>query len=341
MVMQKYRFLPFLVDLFFCLVLLPVLCMLLPVERWLTNDPRFVYLLASWLYVVYVTNRLLLVRLCFRKGRYLLLALVLLLAGIAVTWLLTRYQMELPEHRLRRLPGEMRRSAIQQQAVWFLYIIVMAFSAAVGLLGEVYRLASARKDAEMEKKKAELALYKAQINPHFLFNTLNTLYGMIVTGSDRTEKAFTEFTSLMKYMYTCSTMDKVPVETEVQYIRDYISLQKYRVPEHTEVDFSVSGDNTLHLDVAPMIMVTFVENAFKYGVSSTVPGRISVSLSAGDGVLSFSCRNLKVNLPAGKVSNGIGIENCRRRLELLYRGRYSLEVGEKDNWFDVNLTVRL
>lgn len=339
--MLRYRLLPIHIDLFFCLVLLPVLYMLLPVERWMTSNSAFVCLLGAWLYIVYIANRVMIVRFCFRKRRYKLIALAAIAAGIIITYIFAQYQMELPLHRARPFNRATVRPGIQQQAVWFLYIIVMAFSTAVGLLSEVYRLSSARKDAEMEKKKAELSIYKAQINPHFLFNTLNTLYGMIVTGSDKTEQAFTEFTSLMKYMYSYSTMDTVPVETEIQYIRDYISLQRYRIPEHTDVHFDSSGDGTLQMGIIPMIMVTFVENAFKHGISALHPGAIDIRITAENGSLMFFCRNRTVNLSENKESNGIGIENCRRRLELQYHDRYSLDISAKENVFSVELNVRL
>lgn len=307
----------------------------------MTGNQTFVYLLSAWLYATYIANRMLFIPLCFRKGRFALYALAGLAAGIAVTYMLTQYQMDIPIHRSRNISRSIPRIGIQQQAVWFLYIIVMAFSAAVGLLGELYRKETARQEAEMEKQKAELALYKAQINPHFLFNTLNTLYGMIVTGSDKAEKAFTEFTSLMKYMYSSSSRDTVSLETEVQYIKDYISLQKYRLPEHTKVEFRWSGDPTGKESIAPMIMVTFVENAFKYGVSPVTPGNISVDIKAENGLLVFLCENTVLNLPQSEGSKGIGIENCRKRLELLYHGRYSLEIGRENNIFRVELTVRL
>ncbi len=103
---------------------------------------------------------------------------------------------------------------LQQQAVWFLYIVVMTFSMAVGLLTQLYHQIMERQAVEFERKKAELALYKAQINPHFLFNSLNTLYAMVLTGSAQVEDAFTQFIGLMKYMYANNTKDKIPVCTE-------------------------------------------------------------------------------------------------------------------------------
>ena len=105
-------------------------------------------------------------------------------------------------------------------------MVVTTFSMAVGLLTELYRQRMHRQAVEFEMKKAELALYKAQINPHFLFNNLNTLYGMVVTASDKTEEAFMQFISLMKYMYTNHSKDKIPISTEIEYIRQYIALQE-------------------------------------------------------------------------------------------------------------------
>ena len=265
--------------------------------------------------------------------------LVLILVMLAVTYFITRYQMEVPVHRFRRSRSvqHLPKIRLQQQAVWFLYVVVTTFSMAVGLLTELYRQRMHRQAVEFEMKKAELALYKAQINPHFLFNNLNTLYGMVVTASDKTEEAFMQFISLMKYMYTNHSKDKIPISTEIEYIRQYIALQKYRITEDSQVHFSYRHDGTEQLDIAPMLLITFVENAFKYGVSSHQDTEISIRLSAKGRTMHFAVSNAIMRDTA--KGDGIGIINCRKRLALLYPGAHELKISQTADTFSAELSI--
>ena len=265
------RNLPLFIDLAFCLVLLPIMIMLLPIERWLTSNMVFVCILVGWLYIVYITNRCLTVPFMFRRKKYLVWSLVILILMIVITWLITQYQLDMPRH-FRRPPGGRPRPnesslRLHQQGVWFLFLVVTVFSLAMGLLTELFRQIMARHEVEFEKKKAELALYKAQINPHFLFNSLNTLYGMVVTQSEKAEAAFMQFIQLMKYMYSNASKDFIPVQTEIEYIRQYIEMQKYRMNEYTRIHFSYTDDKgTPDAVIAPMLLITFVENAIKHAL---------------------------------------------------------------------------
>lgn len=341
--MWQIKKLPFYIDLVFCLVLLPAMITLLPIERWLVNDSLFVYLLVSWLYIVYILNRRLTMPLLFIGNRRFLVALVLILLTLAGTYFITRYQMEIPFHRMHssRFRQPVPKIKLQQQAVWFLYIVVMTFSMAVGLLTQLYYQIMERQAVEFERKKAELALYKAQINPHFLFNSLNTLYAMVLTGSAQVEDAFTQFIGLMKYMYANNTKDKIPVCTEVDYIRQYIGLQKYRIPRDFQIHFSYHHDETDQMGIVPMILITFVENVFKHGVSSQHAGEAFVDIRMEKGELLFSTRNPLLNHHRSNSSKGIGIENCRKRLDLLYPGRYTLMTGAEGEEYVVTLSLAL
>lgn len=341
--MIQIKKLPFYIDLVFCLFLLPAMIMLLPIERWLVYNSVFVYLLIGWLYLIYIINRRFTMPYFFKGNKYILFAILFLLLAVAGTYLITHYQMEYPHQRMRkiRIPANIPKIQLQQQAVWFLYMVVTTFSLAVGLLTELHRQIMARQEIEFEKKKAELALYKAQINPHFLFNTLNTLYGMVLTQSENTETAFNQFISLMRYMYKNGSKDKIPIRSEVEYIEQYIELQKYRMPEHSKVFFSFDHDETASEEIAPMLLITFVENALKYGVSSLKPSDIYIAASAKNGELLFSTQNPILNQNQENKSKGIGISNCRKRLELIYPGKHSLKIDESDGYFKVLLSIRL
>lgn len=336
--------LSFYIDCAFCLVLLPVMIMLLPVERWLTNNSAFVYLLVGWLYAVYLINRKLIVPFFFRSKKHFGWGLCLILFTIVGTYCLTQYHLEMPWRRLPPLQLTQQhfpKVRLQRQGIWFLYLVVTAFSIAIGLLIELHRLIMEKQAIEYEKKKAELALYKAQINPHFLFNSLNTLYGMMITESLQKEAAFMQFVDLMKYMYENNVKDKIPLATEMEYIRQYIGFQQYRMPESVHIHFSYQHDHTDCMDIAPMILITFVENVFKHGISPCRFTDIYIAAQMREGELTFSADNPVLNHQAENASNGIGILNCRKRLELLYPGKYQLFTHVDKERYIVRLIINL
>ncbi len=333
------------IDLGFCLIILPFMIWLLPVDRWLSNNAAFVYLFVGWLYAIYAINRSLTIPLLFRDRKQMIWALIIISATLLITYLISRYRFNVPQSSPRRIyPVEMTpqtRILLHQRAIWFLYIVVVAFSFAVGTLVELYRLIIERQAVEHEKKKAELALYKVQINPHFLFNTLNTLYGLMLTDIGRAETAFMQFMNLTKYMYTNAEKDKVLLRAEIDYICQYIELQKNRMNEHTRVHFSIESRNeNPNAVIAPMILITFVENALKYGVSSHTESDIYIAIKTDSNWLHFKAQNQVVVRPT-KEKSGFGIINCRKRLNLLYPDRHRLEIQEQQDLYLVTLTINL
>ena len=151
---------------------------------------------------------------------------------------------------------------MRAQTVWFFFLVVTGFSLSIELIFELFRQILSKQEIEAEKNKAELALYKAQINPHFLFNTLNALYGLVLTKSDKTESAFIKFSNILKYMYAQTTSDLISISNEVEYIRQYVDLQSLRLNKHTKVVFETEMDDE-QIQIPPMILITFVENSFQ------------------------------------------------------------------------------
>lgn len=339
------------IDLFFCLVLLPVMIYLLPIERWLENNLLFVCLLVAWLYIVYFVNRVFTIPSLFKNRQRLIWAVIVVLAMIGITYLLSQYKMEF---HFQRQPGQHpaggppqrtfspMKFRLHQQAVWFLFVIVMTFSSAIGLLGQLYRLRARRQELEVAKNKAELSLYKAQIDPHFLFNTLNTLYSMVVTQSPKTEDAFMQFIDITRYIYNNANQDYVAVDDEAHYLQQYIDLQRNRLNERTKVNYTYNNDGKYPgLTIAPMLLITFVENALKYGVSTSIDTNIDISFKVVDGILTFTTTNPIRIKPKDESRVGIGIENSRKRLDLIYGNDYSLDINETDDQFDLALTINL
>lgn len=330
------------IDMAFCLVILPLMLLLLPIERWFTHNPIFICLLLLWYYVVYFLHRRFTLPFLFSNTSKRYIAIGILIGSVIITYLIASYQLDFPigRHARRFTPGP-ARIRLYRQGVWFLFLVVTAFSFAVGLLKQLYQQKQAREAAENEKRKAELALYKAQINPHFLFNTLNTLYGMIIRQDTQTENAFMSFIELMRYQYSSALEDRIPVEEEQAYIRQYVELQKLRMnePNLVKLDFtSPQHEQVENYRIAPMILITFVENCFKYGISSRENSEIHICMHVNQGILQFSTHNHIYFQPE---KAGIGITNCKHRLELLYPGRHRLNKKVSDGNYHVELEIDL
>ena len=332
-------------DLILCVILIPVMTLLLPVDRWMESRPLFVVFLLLWLYGVYFINRKLTMPLIFGRKQYLY-AIILVLATFAVTYIITQSLAPHGAHFMRN-PGPVPHYRFfpkmrpQEQGVWFLFMVVTMLSLAMGLMNELYIRTIQKKEVEQERNKAELALYKAQINPHFMFNTLNTIYGLMITKSDKAETAYMQFMDMLRYMYSNEDKEFIPVREEIKYLQQYVELQKNRLNGHTSLTFDVKDEGSDNDEIAPMLLITFLENAFKYGVSSHVDSSIYIGIGISEGKLTFKVSNDKIPGRNASAGDGIGLANCRKRLELLYHGRYVLNITETENRYSVDLTVKL
>lgn len=320
---------PLYTDLSFCLILLPLMIYAFPVERWWGTYPLFFCLFVGWLYVTYFLYKYFIIPRLFQNGRRRTAALAALALSLTVTFFFSSYEISSPLYHAHRQQCEPYSNLIwgvrqNKQAVWVHYIVVTVFCFAVGMLNEAFRQRLARKEMEYERNKAELALYKAQINPHFLFNTLNSLYGLLITHSDRTETMLEHFINLTKYMYHNANHEFIALADEVNYISRYIDLQKLRLNEYADVSFTyqIADDS---VPIPPMLLITFVENAFKYGISSNEPCFIRIRLTQQHDTLRFEVENSVFERDV-KTSKQMGIENCRRRLSLLYPDRHRLQL---------------
>lgn len=194
---------------------------------------------------------------------------------------------------------------------------------------------------QQEKLETELSYLKAQINPHFLFNTLNSIYSLAIEKSDYTATAVVKLSGMMRYIISESNRNFVSLEKEINYINDYIELQKFRLGGTVNIGYQVKG-NYFAREIAPLILITFVENAFKYGVNPEEFSAIDVFVEVKDEVLLLSVENNKVttNISKSEVS-GLGISNARNRLELLYPDRHKLLIRDAGAKFKVYLEINL
>jgi two-component system, LytTR family, sensor kinase len=196
-----------------------------------------------------------------------------------------------------------------------------------------------------EKLSAELKFLKAQINPHFLFNVLNMAYSSATSKGDETTANIIErLSGLMRYMLYDSNSEKVEVEKEINYLQDYISLQKQRLSDDTPVDISFEAKGDLATNtIAPLILVPFVENGFKHGIKLEKESFIHIQLNIENQVLHFRAENsnFKIDNHARNEHSGIGLENVRKRLAILYPNQHHLSITDESERFIVDLKITL
>jgi two-component system, LytTR family, sensor histidine kinase AlgZ len=225
---------------------------------------------------------------------------------------------------------------ILQHATTTLFIAIF-----VGMLKfaeDWLELEGKRKELENEKLTAELTFLKAQINPHFLFNTLNNLYYLAFTNSPNTTEVISKLSQMMRYMIYDSNHEKVLLSKEIEYIENYIGLEKLRLNNQIPINFKVEGEVN-QVKIVPLILITFLENAFKHGVSNNSKNAyISINLNLQNKELIYTVENSKLETNNHEKS-GIGLQNVKRRLDLSYPQKSHLEVTDTENDYKIILTL--
>jgi sensor histidine kinase YesM len=218
------------------------------------------------------------------------------------------------------------------------FFMVFGLSLALRLMQDRSAYENLLKEREHEKLKSELSFLRSQVSPHFMFNILNSLASLARKKSDALESAIIQLSQLMRYSLY-HTDKKVTLEQEAEYLGNYIELQRMRFGSTIAMHYHVNIERK-DLTVEPMLLIPFVENAFKHGVGMIQNPVINVRLEASSYGINFSVRN-KFN-PAEKTkdpSSGIGLQNVTRRLDLLYKDLYSLKTYSQDDWFIVELKL--
>jgi two-component system, LytTR family, sensor kinase len=232
-----------------------------------------------------------------------------------------------------RLPGRIDIVSI------YIYITVILFSMATKVSQQLLKTEQRMVRAEADKAQAELYFLKAQINPHFLFNTLNNLYTLAVKKSDVTAESIMKLSNIMRYVTDELDSDFVSLESEVNCIIDYIDLQRLRVSKNTIINFNVSGVLE-QISIAPLILMTFIENAFKFGISNREVSAITIRIAAENKIIEFFCENALFPSRDMPFRPGIGINNAKQRLDYLYHNRYILTTAVNNGKYVVQLTLK-
>ena len=302
-------------------------------ERFMIMGWFLLFLMACYFYYnyLYLIPRFLLRR---RFWEYFLMLILGLLTISGLNFIFAFSTSELVEHH--------HPFSFWRFALFPVYPAIMAFalSSTLRITMEWFNNERQKKEMEAEKLSSELAFLKSQVNPHFLFNILNNICSLARKKSDETENAIIKLSQIMRYMLQDSNDEKVSLGKEVEYLQSYIELQRLRLPEQVKIEFTDEGRPEL-LSIEPLLLIPFVENAFKHGVSYQGDSEIRIHLSALDHALSFSVRN---NIAKGKdeavgQGSGIGLKNVMRRLELLYPEKHHLDIKTEGNQYLVELRI--
>lgn len=221
---------------------------------------------------------------------------------------------------------------------------IVILTSAVYILMRGYEYQQMIKELEKEKLSAELKFLKSQIQPHFLFNTLNNLYGLTLRQSPKAPEIVMKLSELMRYMLYRTNAPRVPLSQEINYLKNYITLEKIRYDDAVEVSFQVSGD-ILDKQIAPMLLIAFVENSFKHGASEGVGNAwVKVLVEVTDTQLFLDVSNSMTTLPE-RVENtedgGVGLPNVQHRLDLLYKDKYKLKLDKTTEHYHIRLALDL
>jgi len=225
----------------------------------------------------------------------------------------------------------------------FPFLFILACSTAYKMFLDRAETARQASEKETEHLKTELAFLRSQISPHFMFNVLNGMVALARKKSDLLEPSLLKLSSIMRYMLYENDEEKVSLEKELEYLQSYIDLQKQRFGKSITVTTTIQDADKQYY-IEPMLLIPFVENAFKHGTGLVQDAQIHICLKAVKGILDFSVTN-RFNAEESQEikdkTSGIGLTNVYRRLKLLYKNRHSLNIKKQDGFFTVSLQLNL
>jgi hypothetical protein len=218
------------------------------------------------------------------------------------------------------------------------YFPVLAISVLIKLMLDANAREKKLREMEKEKFTAEMGLLKAQINPHFFFNTLNSLYSLSLARSKKSAPMVLRLSDLMRYMLYEASANTVLLKDEIIYIENYIGIEQMRYADRLDLSFQYSGDIAGKL-ISPLLLLPFVENAFKHGIEDS-SGWITIDLKVAEDVLYMKVEN-SFSVPARAKKPGLGLANAKKRLALAYPGKHELHTTQNEGIYSVDLTLQL
>ncbi len=288
--------------------------------------------------MIYITNYILLPRLFYKK-KYVVFVLAFILLVVSSSVLKMNILgriMNTPQ--LYSLSGDLKTRIYDNVIPHFFLVIA---GAAVKLMIDYSSLQQRMAETAKEKAEAELNFLKSQINPHFLFNSLNSVYFLIDKNNAEARQSLHKFSDMLRYQLYEVNGAKIPVEKEISYLEDYVDLQTLRKDEHYSVTFNYSPQ-VRDFSIEPLLLIPFVENAFKHVSSHTDKSNfIKLELSRNNGQFIFSAENSRDQAKTSDPHSGIGLNNVKRRLELLYPGKHELTIADENGIYKVDLRLKI
>ena len=308
-----------------------------PQDRWTSGSSAILFYLvnnATWVGLFYL-NAYFFVPKFFNTKKHLAYASVLtvsLFVMIMLGWF----------NRIMILPKMPGNWNLHILLTVMIFIFISSASLTYQLIRDRNAAERKQKEKENETLKTELSLLRSQVSPHFMFNVLNNMVALARKQSDQLEPSLIKLSSLMRYMLYEADEEKVSLEKEIDYLRSYIDLQQQRFGKQVVVDVIIHpADN--QYEIEPMLLIPFVENAFKHGTGMIENARILIELKAEKGVLYFTVQN-KFNAASEEVrdkTSGIGLTNVKRRLKLLYGKKHDLHIEKSEDLFTILLKIEL
>jgi len=313
----------------------------LPPDFQIKQIAHFILMIAA-----YYTNAYYLIpRVLFRNRKWLFFASVILFAMVAnFTMASVHNWLDLTPKLDAALGKKSWTSPYVDIFGLLTTIFVLGISTSIAVIQKWERDNSARLDLEKQNIVAELSFLKAQIHPHFFFNTLHSIYALTYSDVGTSRKVIHKLSRMMRYLLYETHQNKVPLSKELSFIRDYIEVMKLRTKENTQIEYTIPE---LHDDplIAPMLLLPYVENAFKHGVDDVKTSTIIVSIDCDSSALELKIRNMVVKSRWEELTSiahsGIGMTNTRRRLDMLYKDNYSLQFGEDVQTGEYNLHLSI
>jgi energy-coupling factor transporter transmembrane protein EcfT len=219
-------------------------------------------------------------------------------------------------------------------------ILLVGAGTTIKLMSKWLNEESLRKDAEKEQLKTNLALLRHQVSPHFFMNTLNNIHSLIEMDTEKAQDAVERLSTLMRYLLYDSAQNTIELKKEIEFIKSFVSLMQLRHSDEVQVTVLIP-DQIPDIKIPPMLFISLLENAFKHGVNYPMKSYIYFELQIHDNTLDCIIKNSKHKIVAKQYDEypGIGLENIKKSLDLLYAQDYKLEISDKENEFEVNLTI--
>ncbi len=288
--------------------------------------------LASKISTFYINYLFLVPLFLFKKKHFLYLFFISILLGI--NFWIDFYVLTLPDFVVQNL-DQMPKSVPILFASMFIIV-----STSVRIYEEWKKNDETKREIEASQNLSELEALKSQLSPHFLFNSLNSIYSLTRKKSNDAPEAVITLSELMRYMLYQADDEFVLLQQELDYIQNYIKLQRLRIAQNENVKINIHGTVSSQ-KIRPLLFISFIENAFKYGTDYKGNTDIKIEIKVQDDTLHFLCENIIGENTTDKENSGIGLKNTRDRLELLYPERHTLRITEKDRKFTINLSLKL